>query len=87
MGDSQSEGLIPTVNSNEQIIIETQGLTREFKETLAVDSLDLSIRRGELFASLRKRWRLIRWIYRSGEGSSSVSWGPMVQGKRRHCVF
>ena len=49
MGDTKSEELIPAVNSNEQIIIETQGLTREFNETLAVDSLDLSIRRGELF--------------------------------------
>ncbi|MEE8122310.1 MAG: ABC transporter ATP-binding protein, partial [Anaerolineales bacterium] len=35
--------------SNQPIIIETQGLTREFGNTLAVDSLDLSIRRGELF--------------------------------------
>ena len=49
MGDSQSEELIPIVNSNPQIIIETQGLTREFNEILAVDSMDLSIRRGELF--------------------------------------
>ena len=37
------------MNINEQIIIETQSLTRAFGKTLAVDSLDLSIRRGELF--------------------------------------
>lgn len=32
-----------------QYVIETQGLTREFKETRAVDSLDLFISKGELF--------------------------------------
>ena len=35
--------------SDEDVVVATQGLTRDFKHTRAVDGLDLEIRRGELF--------------------------------------
>jgi ABC-2 type transport system ATP-binding protein len=49
MDNPQGEELIQKGNASRQIIIETQGLSREFGDSLAVDSLDLSIPRGELF--------------------------------------
>ncbi|MEE9513745.1 MAG: ABC transporter ATP-binding protein [Anaerolineales bacterium] len=80
MGNSKSEGLIPTVNSNQQIIIETQGLTREFGNTLAVDALDLSIRRGELFglvgpdgAGKTTTLRLLTGLLKITSGSGSLA--------------
>jgi ABC-2 type transport system ATP-binding protein len=80
MGDSQSEELIPTVNSNQQVVIETQGLTREFGDTVAVDSLDLSIRRGELFglvgpdgAGKTTTLRLLTGLLKITSGSGSLA--------------
>ncbi len=80
MGDSKSEELIPTVDLNQQIIIETQGLTREFGDTLAVDSLDLSIRRGELFglvgpdgAGKTTTLRLLTGLLKITSGSGSLA--------------
>jgi len=35
-----------------ELVIETQSLTRAFKNTIAVDRLDLSVRRGEIFGLL-----------------------------------
>ena len=49
MDNTEGEELIPRGNASPQIIIETQELSREFGDTLAVDSLDLAIPRGELF--------------------------------------
>lgn len=80
MGDSKSEELTSTVNSNQPIIIETQGLTREFGNTLAVDSLDLSIRRGELFglvgpdgAGKTTTLRLLTGLLKITSGSGSLA--------------
>ena len=36
-------------NLNDQLIIQTEKLTRKFKQNLAVRDLDLSIERGEIF--------------------------------------
>jgi len=68
------------VISNQQIIIETQGLTREFGNTLAVDSLDMSIRRGELFglvgpdgAGKTTTLRLLTGLLKITSGSGSLA--------------
>ena len=38
--------------SNNQCVIETHNLAKQFKKTAAVDGLDLDIRRGEIFGLL-----------------------------------
>jgi len=60
-------------------IIDTRGLTRDFKETRAVDSLDLSIQRGELFglvgpdgAGKTTTLRLLAGLLYITEGSATV---------------
>jgi ABC-2 type transport system ATP-binding protein len=62
------------------LIIETHGLTRDFKETRAVDSLDLSIRRGELFglvgpdgAGKTTTLRLLAGLLDITDGSAKVA--------------
>jgi ABC-2 type transport system ATP-binding protein len=67
--------------SNENdLAIETHGLTRRFKKVLAVDSLDLAIRRGEIFglvgpdgAGKTTTIRLLCAIMSPSEGSASVA--------------
>ncbi|MEE9512538.1 MAG: ABC transporter ATP-binding protein [Anaerolineales bacterium] len=68
------------MNSDKTIIIETQGLTREFGNTLAVDSLDLSIQRGELFglvgpdgAGKTTTLRLLTGLLKISSGSGSLA--------------
>jgi len=38
--------------TNDKLVIETHNLTKQFKKVIAVDGLDLSIRRGEIFGLL-----------------------------------
>lgn len=64
----------------ETAIIEARGLTRDFKETRAVDSLDLSIRRGELFglvgpdgAGKTTTLRLLAGLLNITDGSARVA--------------
>lgn len=61
-------------------IIETDGLTRRFKENRAVDGLDLSIASGELFglvgpdgAGKTTTLRLLAGLLDITEGSASVA--------------
>ena len=61
-------------------IIETGGLTRVFKETRAVDALDLTIQRGELFglvgpdgAGKTTTLRLLAGLLDISEGSATVA--------------
>ena len=42
----------PISSTSDQWVIETQGLTKRFKHVTAVDGLDLSIQRGEIFGLL-----------------------------------
>jgi ABC-2 type transport system ATP-binding protein len=45
----KGQGAEAEAGGKDPFIIECHGLTRDFKKTRAVDSLDLSVRRGELF--------------------------------------
>jgi ABC-2 type transport system ATP-binding protein len=61
-------------------IIETRGLTRVFKETRAVDALDLTVQRGELFglvgpdgAGKTTTLRLLAGLLDISEGSATVA--------------
>ncbi len=45
----------PISSTSDQWVIGTQGLTKRFKHVTAVDGLDLSIWRGEIFALLGER--------------------------------
>lgn len=65
--------------SDQSPIIETQALTRDFKKTRAVESLDLSIQRGELFglvgpdgAGKTTTLRLFAGLLDVTEGSATI---------------
>ena len=46
----------PPASANRAVILETQGLTRDFGKMTAVDSLSLSVEQGEVFGLLRPQW-------------------------------
>lgn len=62
------------------VVIETRGLTRDFKKIRAVDGLDLTIRRGELFgligpdgAGKTTTLRLLAGLLKVTEGTATVA--------------
>jgi ABC-2 type transport system ATP-binding protein len=66
--------------NNEQCVIETLDLTKRFKKVTAVDGLDLSVRRGEIFGLLgpdgagkTTTIRMLCAIMDPSEGSASVA--------------
>jgi ABC-2 type transport system ATP-binding protein len=65
---------------NDSYIIQTEGLTRDFKSTRAVDALDLAIQPGELFglvgpdgAGKTTTLRLLAGLLNISEGSATIA--------------
>jgi ABC-2 type transport system ATP-binding protein len=68
------------VSDNNQYIIQTDNLTRKFKNTVAVDGLNLAVRRGEIFglvgpdgAGKTTTIRLLAAIMNPTEGEATVA--------------
>jgi ABC-2 type transport system ATP-binding protein len=74
-------------------IIETQGLTRTFGSHKAVDHLDLSVRRGEIFglvgpdgAGKTTTLRMLTGIMRPTEGTAKIAVGDRHDDRERYDI-
>ncbi len=70
----------PPAADRGDVVIETRGLTRDFKEIRAVDGLDLTVRRGELFgligpdgAGKTTTLRLLAGLLKISDGWAAVA--------------
>lgn len=70
----------PAPADNGDVVIKTRGLTRDFKKLRAVNGLDLTIRRGELFgligpdgAGKTTTLRLLAGLLKISDGTASVA--------------
>ncbi len=80
MNEENGNGGGPAAAERRDTVIETRGLARDFKDLRAIDGLDLTVRRGELFgligpdgAGKTTTLRLLAGLLKITDGSATVA--------------